>query len=275
MGHDAEKDRIFPKLWRAGLNGKPTGILYIFLFLCRSAPLLPLAFFPASPALAAGFIVSPIKVEFPHGKSMASLNLTNTSGTPTLVQVEAFRWEQENGKDVLTPTEDIFPAPPIITVSPRKTQIIRIALRRPPGANTELCYRLFISEVPDESRKGPSAVGVALRLSLPVFLEPVAKKKEKFQWEAERAGEKRIKLTLVNKGNTHEQVGPLKIYDGNARKPVFDKTIGDYVLPGQARSWVLDLEGPVSSGLVSVEADMDARKTQTRLDLGRLRATAR
>ena len=237
-------------------------------------PVLFAFFFLPEAALASGFTVSPLKVEFPHGKLIAALNLENTSDTATLVQVEAFRWEQADGKDKLTPTDDIFPAPPIINILPRKTQIIRIALRRPADPDTELCYRLFISEVPDESRRQPGTIGVALRMSFPVFVEPRAKKVDRLQWQAEKTGERQLKLTLVNNGGAHVQVGKVQIYAGGAEKPLLDKVLGDYVLPGQARSWILNLEGPAPSDTVLLKTQIGRKNAEARLAIGPESASA-
>ena len=62
--------------------------------------------------------------------------------------------------------------PPIFTVPPKGTQVIRVGLRRAADAQQGLSYRMFLQEVPPPPRQGLQGLQVALRLSLPVFVMP-------------------------------------------------------------------------------------------------------
>src|SRR4030067_1903117 len=88
-------------------------------------------------AHASGFNVFPVRVELSARKTTASLELTNTSDTPTVVQLEPTLWEQEEGRMKLTPTEDVLAVPPVFTIQPGKKQIIRLALKRPGDVKKE------------------------------------------------------------------------------------------------------------------------------------------
>ena len=63
-------------------------------------------------------------------------------------------------------------SPPIATIAPDKEQIIRVGLRRAPDKERELSYRLFLQEVPAPPKPGFQGLQVALRVGLPVFVQP-------------------------------------------------------------------------------------------------------
>lgn len=69
-----------------------------------------------------------------------------------MVQLEAMAWNKAQGQDIYTPTTDLIAAPPIFTVPPGGTQIVRIGLRRAPDPQRELAYRVYFQEIPPPPR---------------------------------------------------------------------------------------------------------------------------
>lgn len=218
---------------------------------------------------SAGFSVTPTRVELSAKKNRYTLSFSNTSDTPTLVQLESVLWEQEDGKEKLTPTEDILAVPAVFTVEPGKKQVIRVALRRPVDARQELSYRLLITEVPDETKKGAEGVSVALRVSVPVFVKPKTDAKPLPEWSLERINDKQIKLALKNKGNAHIQIGQVKLFtDTLLSQPVIEKALSAYVLPGQTGSWILAADTIEPAANLKLDAYTDGGKVETVLTLG-------
>jgi fimbrial chaperone protein len=46
--------------------------------------------------------------------------------------VQLFAWSQDAGQDILQPTTDLLVSPPVFTVQPGQSQLLRIALRGAP-----------------------------------------------------------------------------------------------------------------------------------------------
>src|SRR3954469_12713448 len=87
----------------------------------------------APPLLASSFQVDPVNITLASGRQTASLTLRNTDSAPVSVRVLAFRWTQDNGADVYTPSKDVIVSPPIFTVAAGSTQLIRLGLIKPRG----------------------------------------------------------------------------------------------------------------------------------------------
>jgi fimbrial chaperone protein len=85
------------------------------------------------------------------------------------MQVRVFSWTQSPDDDVLTQTEELVASPPIFSVPDGGAQIVRLVLRVAPAA-TEQAFRVMLDEIPAAAQG--TAVVVALRVSLPVFVIP-------------------------------------------------------------------------------------------------------
>lgn len=124
-------------------------------------------------ALAAQLGVSPTRIELRARTPTAAVTVSNPNAEPVVVQTQTVTWRREGKEDRYATTTDLIATPPIFTIAPNGTQIVRIGLRRPIGPSRELTYRLFLQEVPQESPKpNPAGVRIVLRLSLPVFVKP-------------------------------------------------------------------------------------------------------
>ena len=93
-------------------------------------------FFASVSAVHAGaFSVNPVRVTLSAKQPVAALTVRNESNEPTLVQLEALAWSQSLGKDVTIPSADVLATPPIFTLAPNGSQIVRVGLRRPAGTS--------------------------------------------------------------------------------------------------------------------------------------------
>lgn len=167
----------------------------------------------AATAQAASLSVTPVHVTLDGKKHSAALTLRNEGRESRVIQTELLRWTQENGENVHTPSRDILVNPPIVTLRPGRSQVIRIGLNRKADKTQELAYRLYISEVPPPPKEGFTGLRIALRLGVPVFVAPAAKPVSRLEWKAARSPEGMLQLTMLNNGNRHIRLNTLKVSD--------------------------------------------------------------
>jgi fimbrial chaperone protein len=221
-------------------------------------------------ALAGSFEVNPIRVELSAANRSAALSVRNTGPAAVVVQLNAQTWSQQDGKDVLTDTRDVLLSPTVATIAPGAEQIVRVGLRRAPDAQRELSYRLFIQEVPPPPQPGFQGLVVALRVGLPVFVQPKqGPAKATLVWNAALAAPDTVRVTVENKGTGHVQVSSLALFAPQGAEALAAHSGLSYVLPGQGREWNLKLrQGGVAGGdRLLMKVATDAGSISTELDL--------
>jgi len=143
----------------------------------------------AGPAVAANLTVYPVGVILNAQKPASEINLQNDDEAPKVIQIELMEWSQKDGQDIYTPSRDLLVNPPVFTLQPGKTQLIRLGLNKPSKNAEELSYRLYINEVPPPPKPGFTGLQMALRVGIPVFVEPKQPAKPKLEWQASRNGD--------------------------------------------------------------------------------------
>ena len=194
-----------------------------------------LALAAALGAHAGSFTANPVRLTLAPGAMSTSLLLENTGDQPVLVQAELMAWSQQDGKDVLTPSQALVVSPPIFKVAPGAAQTVRLGLLKPVAGDREITYRLFLQEVPQPPAPGEQGVSVALRLGLPVFVLPKTRAAPQLAWRAKPDG-RDIRLSLTNSGTAHVQAVDCKLYRADGTL-IAEQQLGAYVLAGQTRSW--------------------------------------
>lgn len=184
-------------------------------FVSRLLSAALLAFGISTGVQASSLSISPITVTLDEKTQSAALTLKNESGESRVIQTELLRWTQEKGENVHAPSRDILANPPIATLRPGQTQIIRIGLNRKMDNKQELAYRLYVSEVPPPPKEGFTGLRIALRLGLAVFVSPKAEPTDKLEWAAARDPGGVLRLTLRNSGNRHVRLTNLEVRDFN------------------------------------------------------------
>jgi fimbrial chaperone protein len=225
----------------------------------------------SAPALAGSFDVNPIRVDLTAQSRTSVVKVKNTGDDPVVVQINVQAWSQNAGKDVLTTTNDVIVSPPIATIPPGQEQIVRVGLRRAPDGQRELSYRMFLQEVPPPPRPGFQGLVVALRVGLPVFVQPrQVQAKAILAWNLDMAGPETAKLRLDNTGTGHIQVSTIELFRPSEKQPVAEFSGLAYVLPGQARDWELKLRDPsVRRGeRLRMKVSTDAGSIETEIELG-------
>lgn len=234
--------------------------LALFMFALAAAPL----------ARAGSFEVNPVRVELSPAVRSAALTVRNSGSDPVVVQVSVQAWSQDNGSDVLAPTNEVLVSPPIATLVPGREQIVRVGLRRAPDAQRELSYRIFLQEVPPPPKPGFQGLQVALRISLPIFVQPrEGPAKATLVWGAELRNDGSLRLNLENRGTGHIQIAGVELSLPGGSEPVATQSAVGYLLPGQSRQWDLQLKhaNVRKTDRLHIKASTDAGVVETDIDL--------
>lgn len=193
----------------------------------------------AAAAMAGGLTIFPLRADLSTQTRIAAFNVISGESTPTLMQVHLFAWTQANGVELLAPSDDLLVGPPIFTLAPGKTQLIRVGLRSDPMSNREIAYRVVIGEVPTSKLAGLS---FAFRLSMPIFVSPTMPSGPHAQWSVEHIDTRHLRLTLDNSGDEHIHVASLSVATEPADTLIFSGGPSAYVLSGQRRSWTIPVD---------------------------------
>lgn len=194
------------------------------------------------------------------------------------MQVEVVSWTQSDGEDHYLPTRDLLVNPPLFTVPPGRSQVLRVGLRRPPSGEREAAYRLFLREVPppglvkaEPAASGQGKVLVLLQMRLPVYVPPVNVVSAQ-QWQAVRTEDGAIRVKLNNSGNVHVVVNQLKLRPADAgaeTAPLAATSASAAVLAGQSRSWLMRPQAEAPGQRYTLEVTTDRGRQNVALDPGR------
>lgn len=194
----------------------------------------------ASTATAGSFSISPIRLELSAGARTQVLTVRNEEDQPVVVQLRTLAWSQVDGQDRLETTRDLLATPPLFTVPARGQQVVRVATRRGADASRELDYRLLVEEVPQAAPAGFTGLQVALRLSLPVFVQPQAPAHPALAWSAAWLADGRLLLRARNDGTAHIQVLDFDVQAAGSSQPSLHNSVARYLLPGSQAEWTLE-----------------------------------
>ena len=189
-----------------------------------------------SVALAGTFNVSPVKITLSKNSSTAIITVSNSGNSDTTIQLQTMRWIQDGEGDRLQPTREIIATPQIFAIKAGATQLIRVGLVTKPDPVNEIAYRLVLDEIPSPPEPGFKGLQVALKISLPIFVQPLSKSAPELDFSWVQTQEKKIRVSIVNHGSAHAQIFRIKISDESDEKSVFfnqEKSL--YILPGQSR----------------------------------------
>lgn len=227
----------------------------------------------ATAAGAADIAVLPVGLSLAGGHDRQAITVTNRGDEPAVMQVDAVSWTQADGRDRYEPTRDLLVNPPLFTVAPGQSQILRVGLRRPAPADREVAYRLFLREVPPAAPASSAGAGngvrVLLELRLPVYVPPAEVVRAQ-QWRGRRTAGGGIELEMANTGNVHLVVGGLRLRDAAAppaAPPLAEAGVSAAVFPGQQRRWELHPRQPLGGRHFVLEVATDRGRQDVDLEL--------
>jgi len=220
----------------------------------------------AQTGAAASLALVPVRLALTAKQPIGALTVRNDGDEATVVQLEVSGWSQADGKDVYTATSEILATPPIFTVAPGGSQLVRVGMRRPADADHELTYRLFLQEVPPPPKPDFKGLQVALRFGVPVFVGAVTAPAKgtvapvaTLRWRARAAaGSNKVTLTATNAGTVHVQVTHFTLAPKDQAAPP-QHSSPEYVLVGQYHDWQVELKpAPAIGASLHVSAASDA-----------------
>jgi fimbrial chaperone protein len=227
--------------------------------------LLGAAFAAPAVGVAGDFAISPTRIDLHERSRSAVMMLTNNDANPVTVQVSGQRWHQDTGADVTEATNDLIVTPLVVTVPAKATQMIRVGLRGNVAAgDQQRTYRILIDEVPPAPAPGSAAVQLALRMSVPVFVEPAgmltAPSDEAIAapltWQLRRGrtpdGGEALELLATNPGKHTARLVSARLERAGA--PVGEEQGLIYVLPGATRTVSIALKPAEARALASAGA---------------------
>jgi fimbrial chaperone protein len=231
-----------------------------------------------SPAYAGTFTISPLRVDFADATGTAVLTVRNGDAKPVVVQTQGLAWSQEGGQDALTPSRDLLVSPAVFTLPAGGSQLVRVALRRNVDPARELTYRLLLQEVPQEASPDFNGLQIVLRLSVPVFVEPLAPATPQIAWAAARGTDGKLSLSARNDGSAHARIHGFSVKTADGATTMLDQPELAYVLPGSTRHWTFDdnnntrlnaqsTTGPGMAGPYRLEGTTDRGSFVTELQL--------
>jgi len=195
-------------------------------------------------SLAAGaqsLAVLPVNIFMPPGQMATTLTVTNQSNSETAIQIRGYAWNQPDGADdQLTPSDAIVVSPPIATIAPGATQVVRLILRQP-AQGREVTYRILVDQLPPPAQ--PGMVHVVLRLSIPVFVQPASRAVGHVHYHVE-VNNGQSYLVAANDGLSHDVIRDIVLTTSDGRKLKTESRALPYVLAGATRRWQIVAQGP-------------------------------
>lgn len=204
-------------------------------------------------AHAADLGVMPVAVQLDRTRDRATVQVVNNGDQPVVLQAEAIAWKREAGVDSDGPTADLIVNPPVFTVKPGQTQIVRLGLRRSADGEKETTYRMVLREVPvplpPEQQTVSGAVRVLVALRVPVYVAPVAVNRDE-RWQARVDRDGNVVASVTNAGNVHYKVASIRVHpghvkDGAGTTPAAERAFGAVLFPGEAQSFQLRPKAPL------------------------------
>ena len=236
-----------------------------------------ISLFTSVTASAADLAILPVGLSLSSSNTKGMITVSNRAKESIVVQAEAVSWTQADGKDEYAPTRELLVNPPLFTIPPGRSQVLRVGLRQAPNTKQETAYRLLLREVPpavptstqiDEGKQGN--VRVLLQVRLPVYISPTTPVRLE-QWRAQRNADGSIVVKLNNTGNVHTLVNELKLRSADTPTdsiPVATTKAGNVVFPGQSQSWNLKPQTKLQQKDVILEVKTDRGQQNVPLDLG-------
>ena len=210
--------------------------------------------------MAGSLSVTPVRIELSSAQRSVALTVRNDGDQPTVVQAQLVAWSQVDNDDRLEPTTDILASPPIFTVAPGASQILRIALRLAPDAARERAYRVLVTEVPGKPQPESAGAQFALKISLPIFVDASGPKTApQLEWSGIRTTKGELALTAVNTGAKHIKVQTIEVTRAGTDPDARFAGLW-YILPGQRRTVTITPNDghTIAAGRVQVKAETDA-----------------
>lgn len=210
----------------------------------------------SSPSAAQSLAVTPVNVALSPGAYATALTVSNRGEQVVAIQIRAYAWDQAGGTDGLAASRDIVASPPLATIAPGASQIIRLILHQAPQ-DRETTYRLLLDQIPPPAE--PGIVHIVLRLSIPVFAQPPRHVRPDVHFYMEKkAGE--LYLVCTNEGQRHETIRDLVLTTSRGDRLDIEPGTSPYILAGSTRRWhvITSVASWSNESMLQLKAHADA-----------------
>jgi fimbrial chaperone protein len=208
-------------------------------------------------AAHASLNVSPVRVNLSDSHTKDVIQITNQEDSAKSYEVEVVAWSQTNERrEVYSPTEDILAVPPLFSLEPGETQLIRVGMLTDADANTERSYRMFITEIapPEPEKVESTGITMRLQIGIPVFVAPAAEPTTTLDFIDYLQIEEQLFVQFRNSGNTHIKVTEVSYSaPGSAEKTTSPAVT--YILAGKTGYLPVKLPSGDQVGTVSIVTD--------------------
>ena len=186
---------------------------------------------------AARFSAEPLLLKLPADKLATSLSLGNRGESAVTVQAELVSWDQRDGEDRYEPVDDLIVSPPIFSLAPGATQIVRVGrLQRGEAPASEIAYRLRLAEIAPEGSLRQGAVATVMQLSFPVFVAPATKNElPQLDVRPHAVSATDLDVRVGNNGKVHGKITRLAVMQDG--KLLSERTLNWYVLSASKRTY--------------------------------------
>ncbi len=243
-----------------------------FFALGASFLLLALA---ALHARAAELSVSPVAIELTRAIERSTITVVNQGRDPVVMQADSVGWVRENGVDKDVASTDLLVNPPVFTIQPGQSQIVRLGMRAKPTGEKQQTYRVVMREVPSAyTPEGAGAQGnirvlVALRIPVYVLPDNVIRAEK---WTGKIAKDGTVTTSVKNSGNVYMKVGSIQLRPADSKDPVDPaaaKSFGIVVFPGEDKSFSIKPAYAVAPGAATLQLVTDRGPEQVAVDLSK------
>jgi P pilus assembly chaperone PapD len=224
-------------------------VLALVIFLAAVAP-------PTAPA-SATFGVKPNELTIDAAHPIAQVAFSSLSARVVSFDVRVQRWRQTAAADAFEPAPNAIVVPPIFSISPYDTVLLRVTFRQPPvRPEIEASYKVVLTEITPAGPQG-SAVRV---VSVPLFV-PARSPTGTASYRLRPTMPGAADLIIKNGKNAHLFLGKLSITSGAKR--VYEGKPGVYVLAGNTRVVPLRLTAALSGAGAEIQFENAAGATQS------------
>ncbi len=195
--------------------------------------LLCLGLFFSASLWASGLQVAPVGLSLAPADKAGIFTLSNTGAAPLNAQLRIFQWTQnEQGEDVLTPSDDLIASPPMLALPVNGSQEVRI-IRAQVAGKAEAHYRLIVDELPTPSATPRKGLSIALRYSIPIFINAQDRPEVVLQWGAKTTADGKTLLSIHNPGVERAQIARIWLQSQGQEAKALNYGLFGYVLPGK------------------------------------------
>jgi fimbrial chaperone protein len=214
------------------------------------------AFLAGGTARAQSLLVIPVNLQIAPGQRATTLTVTNQGTSETSIQIRAYAWNQQGGDDQLTTSDAVIVSPPLASIAPGATQVVRLILRQPPQGR-EATYRIILDQIPPPA--SPGVIRLVIRMSIPIFAQTTTRAVPHVQFHIERDAGSAF-LVALNDGGRHEVIRNAVLWTSDGRKLSTESNASPYILAGATRRWPIAAQGslPLLSETLRLTARADA-----------------